>query len=106
RAAVRLQALLATRVGAGLLGDVARSASLLRTGFYYVTGRRIDLPDQARYPADDVLHAGGVSRRDTELYDHAQVTLALAADRAELKQYYEGFAGGLAEQAGAFVDKR
>jgi hypothetical protein len=59
-----------------------------------VTGRRIDLPDQARYPADDVLHAGGVDRRRPELYDPAQVTLALAADRAELKQYYEGFAGG------------
>src|SRR4029453_19613694 len=38
--------------------------------------------------------------------DPPQITLALAADRPELKQYYEGFAGGLAEQAGAFVDKR
>jgi hypothetical protein len=104
--AVQRQALLSSLMGARLLGDVARSASLLRTGFYYVTGRRIDLPDQARYPADDVLHAGGVDRRRPELYDPAQVTLALAADRAELKQYYEGFAGGLAEQAGAFVDKR
>ena len=104
--AVQRQALLSSLMGARLLGDVARSASLLRTGFYYVTGRRIDLPDQARYPADDVLHAGSIDRRRPELYDPAQVTLALTADRAELKQYYEGFAGGLAEQAGAFVDKR
>ncbi len=104
--AVQRQVLLSSLMGARLLGNVARSASMLRTGFYYVTGRRIDLPDQARYPADDVLHARGVDRRRPELYDPAQVMLALDADRAELKQYYEGFAGGLAEQAGAFVDKR
>jgi hypothetical protein len=104
--AVQRQVVLASLMGARLLGDVARSASLLRTGFFYVTGRRIDLPDEARYPADDVLHAKAVDPRRPELYDPAQITLALAADRAELKQYYEGFAGGLAEQAGAFVDKR
>ena len=103
--AVQRQVVLASLMGARLLGDVARSAMVLRTGFYYVTGRRIDLPDQARYPADDVLHASAVDPRRPELYDPAQITLALAADRAELKQYYEGFAGGLAEQAGAFVDK-
>ena len=100
------QVVIASLMGARLLGDVARSATVLRTGFYYVTGRRIDLPDQARYPADDVLHASTVDPRRPELYDPAQITLALAADRGELKQYYEGFAGGLAEQAGAFVDKR
>jgi len=104
--AVPRQVVLASLMGARLLGDVARSASLLRTGFFYVTGRRIDLPDEARYPADDVLHARAVDPRRPELYDPAQMTLALAADRAELKQYYEGFAGGLAERAGAFVDKR
>ena len=104
--AVQRQVVLASLMGARLLGDVARSAMVLRTGFYYVTGRQIDLPDRARYPADDVLHAGGVDPRRPELYDPAQITLALAADRGELKQYYEGFAGGLAEQAGAFVDKQ
>ena len=104
--AVQRQVVLASLMGARLLGDVARSASLLRTGFYYVTGRRIDLPDEARYPADDVLHAGAVDPRRPELYDPAQMTVALTADRADLKQYYEGFAGRLAEQAGAFVDKR
>jgi hypothetical protein len=103
--AVQRQVVLASLI-ARLLGDVARTATVLRTGFYYLTGRRIDLPDQARYPADDVLHAGTVDPRHPELYDPAQMTLALASDRAELKQYYEGFAGGLAEQAGAFVDKR
>ena len=100
------QVVLASLMGARLLGEVERSASLLRTGFFYVTGRRINLPEEARYPADDVLHARAVDPRRPELYDPAQMTLALAADRAELKQYYEGFAGGLAEQAGAFVDKR
>lgn len=104
--AVQRQVVLASLMGARLLGEVARSASLLRTGFYYVTGRRIDLPDEARYPADDVLHAATVDPRRPELYDPAQMTLALAASRAELKQFYAGFAGRLAERAGAFVDKR
>ena len=104
--AVQRQVVLASLMGARLLGDVARSASLLRTGFFYVTGQRIDLPDSARFPADDVLHAVAVDPRRPELYDPAQMTVALAADRGELKQYYEGFAGGLAERAGAFVDKR
>ena len=104
--AVQRQVVLASLMGARLLGDVARSASLLRTGFYYVTGRRIDLPDEARYPADDVLHAGAVDPRRPELYDPAQMMVALTAGRADLKQYYEGFAGRLAERAGAFVDKR
>lgn len=104
--AVQRQVAVASLMGARLLGDVARSASMLRTGFYYVTGRRIDLPEEARYPADDVLHAGTVDPRRPELFDPAQMTLALAADRGELKQYYEGFAGRLAELAGAFVDKR
>lgn len=104
--AAQRQALLSTFMSARLLGEVARSASILRIGFYFVTGRRTDLPEEALHPADDPLAANGLDARHPELYDPAQMQAALQARRAALKQYYEDFAAGLAEQAGAFVDKR
>jgi len=104
--AVQRQVLLAGLMSARLLTDVARSASMLRKGFYYVTGRLTDAPDETLHPADDALAAQGLDARHPEFYDPAQMKVALEADRTALNQYYQGFAGGLAERAGAFVDKR
>jgi hypothetical protein len=104
--AVQRQALLSSLMSARLLDDIARSATMLRKGFYYVTGRQPGLPDKALHPADDVLPAQRLDARRPELYDPAQMQAALEAERAALKQFYEGFAGSLAEQAGAFVDKQ
>jgi len=100
------QALLSSAMRSRLLTDVARSAMVLRKGFFYVTGQQGNAPDEALYPSDDVLMAGGLDERHPEHYDPAQMQVALEADRTALNQYYEGFAGALAEQAGAFVDKR
>jgi hypothetical protein len=104
--AVTRQVLLSSLMSARLLGDVARAANMLRRGFYYVTGRQIDMPDEALHSMDDVVAATGLDARRPEHFDPAQVATALQADRAALKQYYESFAGGLAELAGAFVAKR
>ena len=104
--AVQRQALLSATMRARLLTDVGRSAMVLRKGFYFVTGELMGAPDEALYPWDDVLAAGGIDARHPELNEPAQMQLAMQADRAALNQYYEGFAGGLAERAGAFVDKR
>jgi hypothetical protein len=104
--AVQRQALLSALMRGRLLTDVARSAMVLRKGFYYVTGQLTDAPDEALYPSDDALAAQGLDPRHPELHDPAQMQVALEADRAALNQFYESFAGGLAEQAGAFVDKR
>ncbi|HET6161937.1 MAG TPA: hypothetical protein VFE34_26595 [Dongiaceae bacterium] len=104
-AAVQRQALLSSAMRARLLTGVARSAMVLRKGFYYVTGQESAAPDEALHPGNDVLAAQGVDARHPELYDPAQMQVALEADRTALNQYYESFAGGLAEQAGAFVDK-
>jgi len=104
--AVQRQMLLSRLMSARLLTDVARSATVLRKGFYYVTGRQTDAPNEVLHPADDALAAQGLDTRHPELYDPAQMQVALEAQRTALNQYYEGFAGGLAEQAGAFVDKR
>jgi hypothetical protein len=104
--AVQRQGLLSQLMSARLLTDVARSAAVLRKGFYYVTGQQADAPAEALHPADDALAAEGLDPRHPELYDPAQMEAALKADRATLNQYYESFAGSLAEQAGAFVDKR
>ncbi|WP_119304089.1 hypothetical protein [Dongia deserti] len=102
---VQRQVLISSLMSARLLADVTRSANLLRKGFYYVTGRQISMPDQALYPMDDVLTAAGLDLRRPEQYDGLEMKAALQAERTALKQYYEGFAGGLAEQAGAFVDR-
>jgi hypothetical protein len=104
--AVQRQALLAGLMRARLLTDVARSATVLRKGFYYVTGQPITAPDEALHPSDDALATQSLDARHPELFDPTQMLGALSADRAALGQYYETFAGGLAEQAGAFVDKR
>lgn len=104
--AVKRQVLLSSLMSAHLLADVARAANMLRKGFYYVTGRQVDLPDEALHPMDDVLAATGLDARRPEHSDPARMEAALQANRDALKQYYESLAGGLAEQAGAFVDKR
>ncbi|HET6621384.1 MAG TPA: hypothetical protein VFG64_15725 [Dongiaceae bacterium] len=104
--AVQRQALLAGLMRARLLTDVARSAMMLRRGFYYVTGEDIAAPDQALRPFDDALAAQGLDMRHPELYDPAQMQLALGADRTAIGQYYQTFAGGLAEKAGALVDRQ
>lgn len=104
--AVPRQVLLSSLMSARLLSDIARSASTLRKGFYYVTGQQTGMPDEALFPMDGVLAATGLDARHPEQYDPAQMEVVLKADRAALKQYYESFAGRLAEQAGAFVDRR
>jgi hypothetical protein len=104
--AVQRQAMLSGLMRDRLLTDVARDATVLRKGFFYVTGERTDVPDEALHPANDTLAAQGLDLRHPELFDPAQMQVALEADRAQLNQYYESFAGRLAEQAGAFVDKR
>jgi hypothetical protein len=104
--AVQRQALLAGLMRVRLLTDVARSAMVLRKGFYYVTGQEIRAADEALHPFDDALAAQKLDGRHPELFDPTQMQAALAGDRAALNQYYESFAGSLAEQAGAFVDKR
>ncbi|HEY1386603.1 MAG TPA: hypothetical protein VGF43_23465 [Dongiaceae bacterium] len=104
--AAQRQALLAGLMRARLLTDVARSAMVLRKGFYYVTGQAIPAADEALHPHDDALAAQSLDDRHPELFDPVQMQAALAADRTKLNQYYEGVAGSLAEQAGGFVDKQ
>jgi hypothetical protein len=104
--AVQRQVLLSSLMSARLLTDVARSANMLRRGFYYVTGRDTPLPDEALYPGDGILASHGLDARHPQLYDPALMEAALVAERTALSQFYAGFAGSLAEQAGAFVDKR
>src|ERR687887_371111 len=58
--AVERQALLAGLMRARLLTEVARSAMVLRKGFYYVTGQTIPAADEALHPSDDVLAAQGL----------------------------------------------
>jgi hypothetical protein len=103
---VQRQALLAGLMRARLLTDVARSAMVLRKGFYYVTGQEIHAPEESLHAFDDALAAQELDARHPELFDPVQMQAALAADRTTMNQYYEGLAGSLAEQAGAFVDKR
>jgi hypothetical protein len=104
--AVQRQALLDGFMRARLLVQVAQSATMLRKGFSYVTGQGAPIADEVLHPFDDALVAYGIDTRHPELYDPAQMQLALGAKRAALGQYYESFAGALAEQAGAFVDKQ
>ncbi|MGH6894252.1 MAG: hypothetical protein ACREEP_18555 [Dongiaceae bacterium] len=104
--AAQRQALLAAGMRTRLLTDVARSAMVLRKGFFYTTGLRIEAADEALHPTDDALAGRGLDARHPERYDPAQMQLALEADRAELNQYYESFAAGLAEQTATFRDKK
>lgn len=104
--AAQRQALLAASMRARLLTDVARSAMVLRKGFFYTTGQRSEAPEDVLYPAVDAIVGRNLDARHPEHYDPAQMQVALEANRAQLNQYYESFAAGLAEQAATFLDKK
>lgn len=104
--AARRQAIVAAAMRAHLLSAVARDAAILRKGFYYTTGRIDDVPAQAQFPIEDAIAGQDLDARHPERYDPAQMQVALEKSRADLNQYYEGFAARLAERAGTFLDKK
>jgi hypothetical protein len=104
--AARRQAIAAAAMRSRLLLNVARDAAVLRKGFYYTTGRIDDVPSQAEYPLEDAIAGQDLDPRHPERYDPAQMQAALEKNRADLNQYYERFAAGLAERAGTFLDKK
>lgn len=104
-AAAERQAMLTIGMRARLLTEIAREATALRTGFFYALGQNVAL-SEAIAGAGDALASQGLDLRHPELHDPAQMQVSLEAERAQLNQYYDSFATGLAERTAGFSEKK
>lgn len=85
------QALLASTIREVFLTDLARSAVLLRKGFFYVTGSWPDMPEEILFVADDALASKGWDEDHAQQFDPTQMKAALEETRQNLYKFYSTF---------------
>ncbi len=104
--AVQRQAMIDATMRGMLLADIARQATQLRKGFYYVTGEWPDLADDVQHFADDAVTGARFDRRRAALFDPDVMDQALADSRAQFAAYYRAFADRRAKQLADFAAKK
>ena len=100
------QALLASSVREIFLTDLARSAVLMRKGFFYVTGSWPDMPEEILFVADDALASKGWDEDHTEQFDPIQMKVTLAETRKNLHTSYDTFARNLKTEMDKFREAK
>ena len=104
--AVQRQAMIDATMRGMLLADIARQATQLRKGFFYVTGEWPDLAEDVQHFADDAVTGARFDRRRAALFDPDVMDQALADSRAQFAAYYRAFADRRAKQLADFAAKK